>query len=85
MRFTATRRALVAAIIAGLWGGVAQAGTTITVAAFPALDAAVKAAIPLYKKQHPDVDIKLVSLAFADHHVAMTTSLATGPPSGTSS
>lgn len=78
MRFTATRRALVAAIIAGLWGGVAQAGTTITVAAFPALDAAVKAAIPLYKKQHPDVDIKLVSLAFADHHVAMTTSLATG-------
>lgn len=78
MNFKVKRRALIATMIAGLWGGAAQAGTTITVAAFPAVDAAVKAAIPLYKKQHPDVEIKLVSLAYADHHVSMTTSLATG-------
>ena len=47
-------------------------------ASFPSFDEAVKAAIPLYKKAHPDVEIKLVSIAFADHHNAMTTALATG-------
>ena len=56
----------------------ASAATTITVASFPSFDEAVKAAIPLYKKAHPDVEVKLVSLAFGDHHNAMTTALATG-------
>jgi len=56
----------------------ANAATTITVASFPSFDEAVKAAIPLYKKAHPDVEVKLVSLAFGDHHNAMTTALATG-------
>ncbi|QSI76585.1 ABC transporter substrate-binding protein [Niveibacterium microcysteis] len=78
MRVLIKRRVIAAAVLAGLCGSAADAATTITVAAFPALDAAVKAAIPLYKKLHPDVEIKLVSLAYADHHVAMTTSLATG-------
>lgn len=52
--------------------------TTVTVASFPDLDRAAKAAIPLYKKLHPNVEIKLVSLAYGDHHTAMTTALATG-------
>ncbi len=56
----------------------ANAATTLTVASFPSFDEAVKAAIPLYKKAHPNVEIKLVSLAFGDHHNAMTTALATG-------
>lgn len=56
----------------------AQTTTTITVASFPSFDLAVKAAIPLYKKLHPEVEIKLASLAFGDHHTAMTTALATG-------
>ena len=60
------------------FSGLANAGTTLTVASFPNFDAAVKAAIPLYKKAHPDVEIKLVSLAIGDHHNAMTTALATG-------
>ncbi|WP_341674879.1 extracellular solute-binding protein [Niveibacterium sp. SC-1] len=73
------RRAIAWVVAVGLLGGSsAYAETTITVAAFPALDAAVKAAIPLYRKLRPEVQIKLVSLAYADHHVAMTTSLATG-------
>ena len=76
MRVLIKRRVIAAAVVAGLCGSAADAATTITVAAFPALDAAVKAAIPLYKKLHPDVEIKLVSLAYADHHVAMTTSLS---------
>lgn len=62
----------------GLAFASAQAGTTLTVASFPSFDDAIKAAIPLYKKANPDVEIKLVSLAFGDHHNAMTTALATG-------
>jgi multiple sugar transport system substrate-binding protein len=56
----------------------AQAATTLTVASFPSFDEAVKVAIPEFKKKYPDVDIKLVSLAYGDHHTAMTTALATG-------
>ncbi|MEE1674601.1 extracellular solute-binding protein [Agarivorans aestuarii] len=56
----------------------AWAKTTLTVASFPSFDQAVNSAIPLYKKLHPEVEIKLVSLAYGDHHNAMTTALATG-------
>ncbi|MFT3734216.1 MAG: extracellular solute-binding protein [Rhodocyclaceae bacterium] len=55
-----------------------SAQTVVTVASFPDLDRATKAAIPLFKKLHPEVEIKLVSLAYGDHHTAMTTALATG-------
>ena len=67
------------ALLLGLWTGVAaQAGTTLTVASFPSFDEAVKVAIPEFKKKFPDVEVKLVSLAYTDHHTAMTTALATG-------
>lgn len=56
----------------------ATAATTITVASFPSHDAQVKAWLPGFKKAFPDIDVKLASLAFSDHHVAMTTALATG-------
>jgi multiple sugar transport system substrate-binding protein len=76
-RATLQRLALAAA--AALAGVGAQAQTTtLTVASFPSFDLAVKAAIPLYKKVNPNVEIKLVSLAFMDHHTAMTTALAAG-------
>lgn len=68
---------LAVAALAGA-SALAQATTTITVASFPDLDRGVKAAIPLYKKLHPEVEIKLATLAYADHHTAMTTALATG-------
>ncbi len=76
--FSPLRRALMAATIGLSFGSAAQAATTITVASFPSFDESVKLAIPLYKKLRPDVDIKLVSLSFNDHHNAMTTALATG-------
>ncbi|MEP6504357.1 MAG: extracellular solute-binding protein [Betaproteobacteria bacterium] len=57
---------------------VAHAATTITVATFPDLDRAAKAALPRWRQAHPDVDVKIVSLQYADHHNAMTTALATG-------
>lgn len=62
----------------GLVSVSAMAATTITVAAFPDLDRSVKIAIQGYKKIKPDVEIKLVSLAYGDHHTAQTTALATG-------
>lgn len=59
-------------------GAASAQTTTLTVASFPNFDEHVKAAIPLFKKVRPDVEIKLVSLQIADHHNAMTTALATG-------
>jgi multiple sugar transport system substrate-binding protein len=57
--------------------GAAQAQQTLTVAAFPAVDDIVKSAIPAWKAKHPNVEIKVVSRQFADHHTAMTTALST--------
>ena len=50
---------------------------SLTIAAFPAVDEIVRAAIPAWKKLHPNVDIKVVSRQFGDHHTAMTTALST--------
>jgi multiple sugar transport system substrate-binding protein len=71
---------LAAALCAlGLTAPAARAQkTTITVATFPDLDRAAKAAVPRWSKLHPDIDVKIVSLQYADHHTAMTTALATG-------
>ena len=55
----------------------AQAQQTLTIAAFPAVDEIVRAAIPKWKQSHPNVDIKVVSRQFSDHHTAMTTALST--------
>jgi len=57
--------------------GSAQAQQTLTVAAFPAVDDIVKSAIPAWKAKHPNVEIKVVSRQFSDHHTAMTTALST--------
>ena len=68
-------RAVLAALL--LAAGPALAQQTLTVAAFPAVDDIVRAAVPAWKKLHPNVDIKVVSRQFADHHTAMTTALST--------
>ena len=66
------------ALALGLSAAAMAQNVTISVASFPDLDRGIKLAIPLYKKLHPNVEIKLTSLAYADHHTAMTTALATG-------
>lgn len=74
------RAALGLAVALGLGLGIACAAvaqTVLTVAAYPAMDKIVEAAIPAWKKLHPNVDIKVVSRQFADHHTAMTTALST--------
>jgi multiple sugar transport system substrate-binding protein len=55
----------------------AGAQTVLTVAAFPSVDKIVEAALPAWRKLHPDVQVKVVSRQFADHHTAMTTALST--------
>jgi multiple sugar transport system substrate-binding protein len=68
-------------LISGLWlamaFGVVFAQTVLNIAAFPAVDEIAKAAIPAFKKKHPDVEIKITSRAYPDHHTAMTTALST--------
>ena len=73
------RVAVAAAWMASLaWAPLlAQAQQTLTIAAYPAVDEIVRAAIPAWKKLHPNVDIKVVSRQFSDHHTAMTTALST--------
>ncbi|MGY2894738.1 extracellular solute-binding protein [Deinococcus sp. UYEF24] len=56
----------------------AQAKTTITIGVFPDLDSVVKAALPGFNKKFPNIEVKINSLAYADHHNALTTALATG-------
>ncbi len=74
-------RAKLKIVLAGLasltWLATASAQQTLTIAAFPAVDEIAKSAIPMWKKKHPDVEIKVISRAFADHHTAMTTALST--------
>jgi len=69
---------MVALAAAALAATAASAATTITVATFPDLDRAAKAALPRWHAAHPDIDVKIVSLQYLDHHTAMTTALATG-------
>ena len=66
-----------ALVAAALAVAGASAATTITLATFPDLDRAAKAALPRWRAAHPDIDVKLVSRQYADHHDAMTTALAT--------
>ena len=68
--------AVVLAFVAGL--AQAQTTSTLTVATFPDLDRAAKAAAPAWAKLHPEIALKIVSLQYPDHHTAMITAHATG-------
>ena len=62
-------------------GSLSQAAT-LTVNCYPDVNRYIEAAIPMWKKLHPDVDIKINTLAYPDHHNALTTALATGNGAG---
>lgn len=70
-------RCLIVAAVLALGSTDGRAQVTLTVAAFPAVDEIVRAAIPHWKRLHPDVEVKVVSRQFSDHHTAMTTALST--------
>lgn len=69
---------LLLGLLAGAAGALAKPKPeALTVAAYPAVDAIVKAQIPSWQRQHPEVGIRVVSRQFNDHHTAMTTALST--------
>jgi multiple sugar transport system substrate-binding protein len=73
------RRTLTLGLLAsGLARAQAQAPQQLLVASYPSLDEGIKVAQNLYAKLVPGVSLKLATLAYGDHHNAMTTSLATG-------
>ncbi|ADV67541.1 ABC transporter substrate-binding protein [Deinococcus maricopensis] len=74
---TTPRMLALTALLTATFAG-AQAKTTLTVGVFPDLDSVVKAALPGFNKLHPEIEVKISSLAYADHHNALTTALSTG-------
>ena len=50
----------------------------ISVATFPNFNQVAEAAQPLFEKAYPNIKLKIVTMAYSDHHNAMTTALATG-------
>jgi multiple sugar transport system substrate-binding protein len=72
------RITVLAAAVTMMLGASAQAAkTTLTVAAFPAVDQIVKDAKPFFEKKYPNVEIKVIGREFSDHHSSMITALAT--------
>jgi len=74
--FAASAVRAVVAALSGLWMGATQADS-LTIAAYPAVDSIAKSAALEWKKKHPEVELKIISRSFADHHTAMTTALST--------
>jgi multiple sugar transport system substrate-binding protein len=70
------RQLLLAGLLTPL---LANGGTTksLTAAAFPSVDAILKAARPQWRALQPDVELQVVSREYVDHHTAMVTSVAT--------
>ncbi|HEX2013328.1 MAG TPA: extracellular solute-binding protein [Roseateles sp.] len=67
-----------ALLLIGSGLAAAQPKPQLRVATFPDLDRAAKAAAAIWAQRHPEIELKIVSMQYADHHMAMTTALATG-------
>lgn len=50
---------------------------TLTIAAYPQIDAVIEKALPSWRALNPDVNVKVVTRQYGDHHTAMTTALST--------
>ncbi len=51
--------------------------STLTVAAYPALDLILRETLPVWRSRFPEVDLRIVSRSFGDHHAAVTAAFAT--------
>ena len=72
-----TRRGVLLSGLAAALPATAAPRRQLSVAAYPLVDEIVKAALPQWRRLHPDVDVQVVSRQYADHHTAMTTALST--------
>ena len=71
------RRTVLATGALAAAGVRAQAPIVLNVAAFPLVDEIARAALPLWRKLHPDVEVRVQTRQYQDHHTAMTTALST--------
>jgi len=83
MTVHATRRASLGCglgLALGAWPAQAstQAPQHLSVAAYPKLDAIVRAGLPAWLAKHPGVEVEVISREMNDHHTAMITALSTG-------
>ena len=79
-RWTQSHGWLAVAVVLGLlWAALpAGASTKIVVGAFPNLDGAIKAVLPAFRQAHPEIEVDLQVLGYADYHNALLTALAAG-------
>lgn len=68
-----------AALAGAPWVHARAAGapTVLHVAAYPAVDEMIRAALPAFQAAHPGTEVRITSRQFNDHHTAMTTALST--------
>jgi len=71
------RRTLLGAGLAAALPVRAGARAVLTVAAFPLVDEIARAAMPAWQRLHPEVELRVLSRQYSDHHTAMTTALST--------
>lgn len=80
MTYPLNRRTFMGATLSSVWLESHAAGQNplkLRVAAYPLVDEIIRAAMPDWKKIHPNVEIEVVSRQYLDHHTAMTTALST--------
>ncbi len=61
----------------GVLGAGATPQQTLVVAAFPAVDEIIRAALPAFKREHPEAQVRVLSRSFEDHHTVLVTALST--------
>lgn len=71
------RRTVLAGAALFSTGVRALAPTVIHVAAYPLVDEIARSALPMWNKLHPDVEVRIQTRQYQDHHTAMTTALST--------
>ena len=71
------RRTVLATGALAVAGVRAQPRVVINIAAFPLVDEIARAALPLWRKAHPEVEVRIQTRQYQDHHTAMTTALST--------
>jgi len=76
-QFGLTRRSVLATGALTAVGVRAQSSVVLNIAAFPLVDEIARAALPQWRKLHPNVDVKIETRQYQDHHTAMTTALST--------
>ncbi len=55
-----------------------QEKSTISIGVYPNLNDHIETVLPLFYEKHPDINVEIKVLSFADHHNALVTAIAAG-------